>query len=49
MSPQRSTDRTLRFHIANFLRIRDGRLVEFREFANTFDLVEQALGHMLPV
>ncbi len=39
----------LRFHIANFLRIRDGRLVEFREFANTFDLVEQALGHMLPV
>jgi ketosteroid isomerase-like protein len=46
---QRSTDRTLRFHIANFLRIRDGRLVEFREFANTFDLVEQALGHMLPV
>jgi len=38
-----------RFHIANLLRFHDGRLVEFREFANTFDLVVQALGHMLPV
>jgi uncharacterized protein len=46
---QRSTGRTLRFHLANFLRFRDGRLIEFREFANTFDLVEQALGRMLPV
>jgi ketosteroid isomerase-like protein len=46
---QRATGRVLRFHIANFLRFRDGRLIEFREFANTFDLVEQALGRMLPV
>jgi ketosteroid isomerase-like protein len=46
---QRATDRTLRFHIANVLRFRDGRLVEFREFANTFDLVQQAIGRMLPV
>jgi ketosteroid isomerase-like protein len=46
---QRATQRTLHFHLANFLRIENGRLVEFREFANTFDLVEQALGHMLPV
>jgi len=46
---QRSTSRTLRFHLANFLRFRDGKLIEFREFANTFDLVEQALGRMLPV
>jgi ketosteroid isomerase-like protein len=46
---QRATGRTLRFHIANFLRFRDGRVVEFREFANTFDVVEQALGRMLPV
>jgi ketosteroid isomerase-like protein len=46
---QRSTDRTLRFHIADFLRFRDGRIVEFREFTNTFDLVEQALGRMLPI
>jgi ketosteroid isomerase-like protein len=46
---QRSTERTLHFHLANFLRIENGKLVEFREFANTFDLVEQALGHALPV
>jgi ketosteroid isomerase-like protein len=46
---QRSTDRTLRFHIADFLRFRDGRIVEFREFTNTFDLVEQALGRMLAI
>jgi len=46
---QRSTERTPHFHLANFLRIQNGKLVEFREFANTFDLVEQALGHALPV
>jgi ketosteroid isomerase-like protein len=46
---QRSTGRTLRFVLANFLRIADGRLVEFREFANSFDLVEQALGRFIEV
>ena len=44
---QRSTGRTLRFRIASFLRFADGRLVEFREFTDTFDLVEQALGREL--
>jgi ketosteroid isomerase-like protein len=44
---QRSTDRTLRFVLANFLRFEDGRLIEFREFANSFDLVEQALGRLI--
>jgi ketosteroid isomerase-like protein len=44
---QRATERTLHFHLANFLRIQNGRLVEFREFANTFDVVEQALGRTL--
>jgi ketosteroid isomerase-like protein len=46
---QRSTGRVLSFQIANFLRFRAGRLVEFREFANTFDVVEQALGRALTV
>ncbi len=41
---QRATGRTLRFRLANFLRFADGRVIEFREFANTFDVVEQALG-----
>lgn len=42
---QRATGRSLRFRVANFLRFDDGRLIEFREFADSFDLVEQALGH----
>jgi ketosteroid isomerase-like protein len=37
------------FNIADFLRFRDGRLVEFREFMNTFDVVQQALNRLLPI
>ncbi|HZQ13841.1 MAG TPA: nuclear transport factor 2 family protein [Pseudolabrys sp.] len=44
---QRKTGRIMRFRLANFLRFKDGRVIEFREFANTFDVVEQALGHEL--
>jgi ketosteroid isomerase-like protein len=46
---QRATNRALRFRLANFLRIADGQVIEFREFANTFDVVEQALGRELPL
>jgi ketosteroid isomerase-like protein len=46
---QRSSGRALRFHIADFLRFRDSRLVEFREFKNTFDVVQQALDRLLPI
>ena len=46
---QRATGRLLRFRVANFLRVKDGRLIEFREFANTFDVVEQALGREMPL
>ena len=46
---QRSTGRMVSFHIANFLHFRDGRVFEFREFANTFDVVEQVLGHFIEV
>lgn len=46
---QRSSGRLLRFRLANFLRFTDGKLVEFREFANTFDVVEQALARELDV
>jgi ketosteroid isomerase-like protein len=46
---QRSTGRSLRFRVANFLRIQDGKLIEFREFADSFDLVEQALGRTVEV
>jgi ketosteroid isomerase-like protein len=44
---QRATNRTLRFRLANFLRFQDGKVIEFREFANSFDLVQQALGREL--
>jgi ketosteroid isomerase-like protein len=44
---QRATNRVLRFRLANFLRFQDGKVIEFREFANTFDVVEQALGREL--
>ncbi len=46
---QRATQRLLRFRVANFMRISQGQLIEFREFTNTFDLVEQAMGHELPI
>ena len=46
---QRTTGRTLSFRNANFLRFQGGRVVEFREFFDTFDAVEQALGHWLDV
>lgn len=44
---QKSTGRALRFRLANFLRFQDGRVIEFREFVDTFDAVEQALGREL--
>lgn len=44
---QRATDRTLRFRVADFLRFEDGRVIEFREFLDSFDAVEQALGREL--
>jgi uncharacterized protein len=44
---QYSTGRILRFRVANFLRIQDGQMIEFREFADSFDQVEQALGRVV--
>jgi ketosteroid isomerase-like protein len=44
---QRASGRKLRFRLVNFLRFRNGRLIEFREFADTFDVVEQALGQFI--
>ena len=46
---QRKTNRLMRFRVANFLRMQDGLLIEFREFANSFDVVEQALGRELQI
>lgn len=46
---QRATTRTLRLRLVNFMWFRDGQLIEFREFSDTFDAVEQALGTWLKV
>ena len=46
---QRATKRTVSLRLANFLRFSDGRLIDFREFTDTFDVVEQALGRWLDV
>ena len=46
---QRATGRTLSIRLINFIRVTDGKIVEFREFSDTFDVVEQALGSWLQV
>jgi ketosteroid isomerase-like protein len=46
---QRAANRSLNFSMANFLRFSDGRLIEFREFSNTFDVVQQVLGRGLDI
>lgn len=44
---QRATGRLIRLRIANFLRFAGGHVIEFREFLNSYDAVEQALGREL--
>ena len=44
---QRATGRTLRSRIAGFHRFRDGQLIEYRGFTDSFDSVEQTLGREL--
>jgi ketosteroid isomerase-like protein len=44
---QRSTGRLLRIRVAGFLHWQDGQVIEYREFVDSFDAVEQALGREL--
>lgn len=46
---QRATERIIRSRIANFYHFRDGQLIEYRGFIDSFDAAEQALGRELPV
>ena len=48
-SIQRATGRTMRSHIAGFHRFRDGKLIEYRGFTDSFDAAEQILGRGLQV
>jgi ketosteroid isomerase-like protein len=46
---QRATSRTIRCRVASFCRVRDGRVVEYQGFVDSFDAVEQALGRCIEV
>jgi uncharacterized protein len=41
---QRATGRIIQLFVANFARFRGTRIVEFREFLDSFDAVQQVLG-----
>ena len=43
---QRATERIIQTLFAQFVRFRDGRIIEFREFLDLFDAVEQVLGEI---
>ena len=46
---QRETGRSLCFRSAHFLRFRNGKLTVFRSIADTFDVVQQVVGHPIDV
>ena len=46
---QRASGRTIRCRVAGFHRIRDGRVIEYRGFMDSFDVAEQALARELAV
>jgi ketosteroid isomerase-like protein len=44
---QRDTGRTIRVRVASFFRVKDGLVVEYRGFTDSFDAAEQALGKVI--
>src|SRR5215471_15893591 len=42
-----ATGKTISIRTSQFSRFRDGRIVEMRAVVDTFDMVEQAIGHQL--
>jgi ketosteroid isomerase-like protein len=46
---QRETGRTIRSRMANFMRFRDGKMIEYRGFSDSFDTAEQVLGHEIEI
>jgi ketosteroid isomerase-like protein len=46
---QRSTGRIIQCKIASFHRVRDGKVVEYRGFTDSFDAAEQVLGREFPL
>ena len=46
---QRATDRIIQLFIADFIRFDKGRIVEIREFMDSFDAVQQVLGREIVI
>jgi hypothetical protein len=46
---QRATGRVMRYKVAAFHRYRNHRLVEYMAFADSFDMMQQALGRTIEV
>jgi ketosteroid isomerase-like protein len=46
---QRGSERRLNFRIVDLIKLRDGRVADFEEFIDTFDVVEQALGQHIVI
>jgi len=46
---QRASGRTIRCRIASFHQVRDGRVIEYRGFTDSFDAAEQVLGREFPL
>ena len=44
---QRSSGRTIQCRIASFHRVRNGRLIHYRGFNDSFDAAEQVLGRLI--
>lgn len=44
---QRATGRVMRYKVAAFHRYRNSRLIEYIAFADSFDMMQQALGHSI--
>ncbi len=44
---QRASGRVIQCKIASFHRVRDGKVIEYRGFTDSFDAAEQVLGHEL--
>ncbi len=44
---QRASGRTIQCRIASFHRVRNGRLIEYRGFNDSFDAAEQVLGRLI--
>lgn len=46
---QRRTGRVMRFRLAAFYRYRGRKLIEYRQFVDSFDLAEQAVGRAFTI